>query len=397
MVSHRSTDHGTTLTVDTAVIGLGIMGAAVLSELALRGQRVCGLERFDIPHAFGSSHGGSRVIRKAYYEDPAYVPLLEESWSSWQALEEEAGERLLLPTGGLHFGPADSPELNAVLSAVETFGLAYEVPCVRDLEKRFPQFRLASGDLAILEQDAGVLLPERCVTAFVRRAIHRGAEVFARTRLTRLALTPEAIILEIEGPQGVRRIECGQVVMALGPWWPDAPLECPLSLKVTRQVQLWFDTEDPSAFLPERFPIFMRYAGAGEDRPLVYGLPEATFPGLKIAVHAPGETTRADEVDRALRPQDLEVALDFARRHLSGVSDRVLGARTCLYSMSPDGHFGLGRHPEDPRVLCALGFSGHGFKLAPSVGRILADLATAGTAVPGLFALDRFDQSRLAP
>lgn len=377
------------MSYDVVVVGLGVMGAAALHELASRGLRVCGVERFDVPHSFGSSHGGSRVIRKAYFEDPRYVPLLEESWERWRALERRAAEPLLIQTGGLHFGPADSPDLLAVLAAASQHGLAHELMDADALGRRFPRFRLADGDLALVERDAGVLLPERCVTAFVTGALRHGATVLARTRVSKMALR-SAVELELEGPGGTRTISAGQVVLALGPWWPEAPLPCPIPLTVTRQVQLWLRVDDAAAFGPERFPVFMRYAGTHEAKPLIYGLPEATFPGLKLAVHEPGETTLADALDRDLREADLEPVLAFKDRHLTGVSAEVLGARACLYSMSPDGHFGLGRHPEDPRLLCALGFSGHGFKLAPSVGRILADLATDTGAVPDLFALDRF-------
>lgn len=377
---------------DVVVIGLGVMGAAALYECARRGLRVAGVDRFDVPHSFGSSHGGSRVIRKAYYEDPRYVPLLEESWQSWRALERCSAEPLLIQTGGLHFGPADSPDLRAVLDAARSHGLAHELIDASALSRRFPQFRLDASDLAVIERDAGVLLPERCVATYVSAALDARAEVLARTRLTHLELADHHVALELEGPARRLRIEASRVILALGPWWPEAPLPCPIPVTVTRQVQLWLRTETPAAFRPESFPVFMRYAGPSTSAPapLVYGLPEATFPGLKLAVHAPGDPTRADELDRELRPADLEPVLAFASRHLNGVSADVLGARACLYTMSPDGHFGLGRHREAPRVLCALGFSGHGFKLAPSVGRILADLATDAGAVPELFALDRF-------
>lgn len=382
---------------DLAVVGLGIMGAAALYECARRGLRVCGVERFDVPHSHGSSHGGSRVTRKAYFEDPRYVPLLEESWAAWRALEQRSAESLLIAAGGLHFGPADSPDLQAVHDAARSHGLAHELVDAATLLRRFPQLQLAQGDLALLERDAGVLLPERCVSAYAAAALDEGAQIHARTRLLRMVLDGPAVTLEVQTPSGLHRIEARQVLLALGPWWPEAPLPCPIPVTVTRQVQLWLRPEDPAAFRPERFPVFMRYAGQGEATPLVYGLPEATFPGVKLAVHAPGDPTRADTLDRELRAADLEPVLAFVRRHLPTVTADVLGARACLYTMSPDGHFGLGRHPLDARVLCALGFSGHGFKLAPAVGRILAELATDTAAVPDLFALERFGSKALAP
>ena len=123
--------------VDVVVVGLGVMGAATLAALARRGVRAVGLERFDVPHALGSSHGGTRVIRKAYYEDPRYVPLLHRAWEAWRLLEEEVGERLLIQTGGLHFGPADHPDIQGVLDSVRLHGLAHELLDARAIATRW--------------------------------------------------------------------------------------------------------------------------------------------------------------------------------------------------------------------------------------------------------------------
>jgi len=385
---------------DTIVVGLGVMGAATLCELARRGQRVLGLERFDVPHAFGSSHGGTRIIRKAYYEDPAYVPLLEESWEAWRRLEGEVGETLLLRTGGLHFGPADSPELGQVMAAAAAHGLAHEVLGATGIRERFPMFVPSVGDIGVVERDAGLLFAERSVMALATRAMEFGARIEARAMVLGLGLDGERVVVTT----GDARHEADRVVLALGPWWPSyAPLRAPLPLTVTRQVQCWVAPADRAAFGPKNFPIFMRYAGlseagdAGEAArssvdPLVYGLPEAHFPGLKLAVHTKGAVCDPESVDREVDAEDLAPIRRFIERHLPGAAGPLLGARVCMYTNTPDGHFGLGAHPDDSRVICAMGFSGHGFKLAPSVGRLLADCATGpseGPAMPRIFALDR--------
>ena len=367
--------------VDVVVVGLGVMGAATLAALARRGVRAVGLERFDVPHALGSSHGGTRVIRKAYYEDPRYVPLLHRAWEAWRLLEEEVGERLLIQTGGLHFGPADHPDIQGVLDSVRLHGLAHELLDARAIATRWPVFRPGESDLGVLEHDAGVLLAERSVQALVEVALRRGAGVYAREDL---------LALDIDGPRvrlttSRRELTCRRVVLALGPWWPEhAPIRAPVALQVERQVQFWVRPADPDAFRPGRFPVFLRF---GDD--LFYGLPEAHVPGLKVAAHHGGELTSPARIDRDLRPEDEARVRQFLRAHLPSADGPLLAARVCMYTNSADQHFVLGLHPDAPEVVVGAGFSGHGFKLAPVVGEILADYALDGASPtsPELFAV----------
>lgn len=369
--------------VDVVVVGLGVMGAATLAALARRGVSAVGLERFDVPHALGSSHGGTRVIRKAYYEDPRYVPLLHHAWDAWRALEAEVGEPLLVRTGGLHFGPEGSADLQGVLTSAGQHGLAHEVLDARAIAVRFPVFVPGPDDLGVLEHDAGVLLAERSVQALVEVALRAGATVYAREELTRL---------ELDGPRVVvrtprRALACRRVVLTLGPWWPEhAPIRAPVALQVERQVQLWVRPADPDAFRPGRFPVFLRF---GDD--LVYGLPEAHFPGLKVAAHHGGEPTSPERVERALLPEDEARVRRFLAAHLPSADGPLLAARVCLYTNSRDAHFRLGPHPDAPEVIVGAGFSGHGFKLAPVVGEILADYAIDGSSAR---TIDLFDISR---
>jgi sarcosine oxidase len=266
-------------------------------------------------------------------------------------------------------------------------------------------FVAGAGEIGVVERDAGLLFAERSVMAFASRAMELGARIEARAMVLGIGLDGERVVVTTADA----RHEADQVVLALGPWWPSyAPLRAPLPLTVTRQVQCWVAPADRAAFRPETFPIFMRYAGrneasqAGEadevarreSDPLVYGLPEAHFLGLKLAVHAQGALCDPESVDREVDAEDLVPIRRFIERHLPGAAGPLLGARVCMYTNTPDGHFGLGPHPDDARVVCAMGFSGHGFKLAPSVGRLLADCVMGtsgeGPVMPGIFALDRF-------
>jgi len=361
--------------VDVVVVGLGVMGAATLAALARRGVRAVGLERFDVPHALGSSHGGTRVIRKAYYEDPRYVPLLHDAWDAWRRLEREVGEPLLLQTGGLHFGPADSPGLQGVLDAVGRHVLAHEVLDARAICARYPVFAPASGDVGVLEREAGVLFAERSVQALIEVALRGGAAVHAREALSALDLDGPRVVIRTAR----RALACRRVVLTLGPWWPEhAPIRAPVALEVERQVQLWVRPADPAAFRPDRLPVFLRFGVDPDD--LFYGLPEAHFPGLKVAAHHGGEATSPEHVDRTLRPDDEARVRRFLVAHLPSANGPLLAARVCLYTNSADAHFRLGLHPDAPDVVVGTGFSGHGFKLAPVVGEILADYAVDGTS-----------------
>jgi len=380
--------------VEVAVVGLGVMGAATLATLARRGVSALGIDRFDIPHALGSSHGGTRIIRKAYYEDPRYVPLLHRSWDAWRALEGAVGETLLLQTGGLHFGPAHEPDLQGVLTSVDTHALSHELLSGQDLMRRFPQFRADPGDLAVIEHEAGVLFAERCVQALIEVAQRAGAAVFARESLDNLDLDGPAVVLTTSR----RTIICRRVVLTLGPWWPafqaspsalgpaHAPIAAPLPLAVSRQVQFWVRPNDPEAYRPGRLPVFMRY---GDE--FVYGLPEAFYPGLKVAAHRGGAPASPDTIDRTVHPEDEAVIRRFLARHMPGADGALLGARVCMYTNSGDANFALGLHPDAPQVVVGTGFSGHGFKLAPAVGEILADYAVDGWSPR---TIDIFDVTR---
>lgn len=360
--------------LDAIVLGLGVMGSAALHRLALAGLRVRGLERFDVPNAMGSSHGGTRVTRKAYFEDARYVPLLERSWTLVREMEEARRETLLLKTGGLYFGPAGSPGVLASRDAARQHGLAHEWLDASAIRARFPMFAAEDDEAGVFEHDAGVLLAEKVVTAQIELAIAAGADLRARERATRVELGREGV--RVTTDRGTH--EAARLVVALGPWTSE-PLEglpaLPIPLRVERQVQLWLAPRDPSLFVPDRMPVFLRFG----DRQAFYGLPAAVHPGVKVCRHHGGETTRADALDRTPRADDEAPVRAFVQRHLPLADGPLLGARVCMYTNTPDENFVVGVHPAHERVLVMAGFSGHGFKLAPAMGELIAELATRGT------------------
>lgn len=358
--------------LDAIVIGVGVMGAATLWRCAARGLRVLGVERFDVPHALGSSHGGTRVTRKAYFEDPRYVPLLHAALERYRELEVLRSERLYVETGGLHLGAPDHAGIVGTLRSAREHGLGHEVLDAAAVSRRYPAFRPAAHEVGVVEKEAGVLLAERTVSALVAAAISDGAMVRARTRIVALEPKADRVSLRTDGGEA---IEARLAVVTTGAWAADGALVVPPSpLRVERQVQLWFTPRTPALFRPERFPIFIHFG----ERAAHYGLPALELPGVKICRHHGGEETSPDTLDRSLREADESGVRAFVRAHVPEAEGPLLGARVCMYTNTPDDHFVVGAHPSVPRVLCGAGFSGHGFKLAPVVGDILADHVERG-------------------
>jgi sarcosine oxidase len=353
---------------DAVVIGLGGVGSAALYHLARRGQRVLGLEQHGIGHALGSSHGETRVIRKAYSEDPRYVPLLERSYELWRELEAEIGEQLLWITGALHFGPPDDPGIAGVRAAVTEHHLAHEQLDADQIARRYPGIRPAAGDVGVLEPDGGFLAVERCVLGHLEAAMRRGAKVRALEPV--LAIEPDgdgvAVVTDRE------RILATSAVLCAGAWSaPGSPLSVGLPLEVTRQVQVWLAPLEPELFELGRFPVFVRNDGAA----VFYGLPRHRHPGVKICRHHGGSVTGPSSIDRRPTRGDIDDVGAFATAHLPRAAGPVVDARVCMYTNTPDHHFAIGAHPGIAATWIAAGFSGHGFKLSSVVGELLAELA----------------------
>jgi len=368
---------------DVIVAGVGVMGAAACRELARRGLRVLGLEQFEPGHDRGSSHGRSRVIRHAYFEDPRYVPMVREAWAAWRELEARSGERLLTQSGCINIGPTDHEAIEGVLRSVEQHGLAAEVLTVRQIAARWPAFKCRDGDIGVYEQEAGILRPEACVAALVREAREAGAAILSGRRLESWSTNDERVSVHTS----VGTCEARTLVVAAGAWLPRLGVLRRPPLVVERQVQLWFEPIRPELFKAGVFPVFIHFV----DEAAYYGLPSGGAEGVKIARHHGVHETNAEDVDREVRAQDEEDVRGYIRRHLPLAGGRLLDGQVCMYTNTPDQHFIVDRHPERANVLITGGFSGHGFKFAPVIGRILADMAKDQAARgPELFSLARF-------
>lgn len=377
---------------DAIVIGVGGMGSAACFHLARRGQRVLGIERFDIPHEFGSSHGVNRIIRLAYYEHPSYVPLLRRAFHLWRDLESISGERLLVVTGSIDASASDGEVFNRSLQSCEVHDLPHEIFSSDELTRRFPGYRLPADHRALYQPDGGFLLSERCIVAHVMGAQGAGAEIHARER-----------VLSWQGDRhGIRvttdreTYRANRLIVAAGPWIGDVvPALAPLAIP-ERQVLAWFQPNRPSTFVPDRFPVFNLMVDEGR----FYGFPVYGVPGFKVGrYHHLEEAVDPEAMKRQPTVTDEALLRDFTTRYFPDAAGPTMALRTCLFTNTPDKHFILDRHPDDSRVILASPCSGHGFKFCSVIGEVLADLTENGATRHdiALFRLDRFDSTMTSP
>jgi sarcosine oxidase len=356
---------------DVIVVGVGGMGSAACWQLARRGRRVLGLERFDIPHAMGSSHGVTRIIRLPYYEDPSYVPLLRRAYALWRELESATGRRVMHLHGSLDGGPEDGPVFQGALASARLHGLPHEVLTGAQVNARFPGYRLPVGARAVLQLEGGYVMSERAIVAHVEAAQAAGADIRAREPVLGWEARPggEGVVVTT----GRGRYEAGRLVLAAGAWMAD--LAPPLrGLAVPeRQVLAWLQPTRPEFFTPERFPVFNLEVGEGR----YYGFPVVEVPGFKFGrYHHRGESMPAERMRREVDAEDEALLRAFAARYFPEGNGATMALRACMFTNTPDEHFLVDRHPEHPQVVLASPCSGHGYKFCPVIGEIVADLAT---------------------
>jgi sarcosine oxidase len=327
-----------------------------------------GIERFEPGHDRGSSHGATRIIRLSYFEHPSYVPLLRAAYTLWRDFEREGKRQLLHITGILEIGPPDSALIAGTLASARQHGLHHDLLAARDVMRRYPAFRLPADYVGVVQPDGGFLEAERSIRAMLDLARQRGAEI--RTGEAVRAIEPHdrgvRIVTERAG------IEAGAAVVAAGPWTGSLLAGQNLPLRVTRQAMAWFDPAEPALFEPDRFPVFLIESELGVH----YGLPRFRG-GVKVAKHYHyDEVVDPDTYDRIVSPADEAAIRSALENFLPAANGRLVDAATCLYTMTPDGHFVIDRLPGAPNVVVVSACSGHGFKFAPVIGEIAADLAT---------------------
>ena len=377
-------------TYHTIIVGLGAMGSASAYHLARRGHKVLGLERFTAAHDQGSSHGQSRIIRLAYYEDPAYVPLLRRAYQLWQDLNRTASEPVLSITGGMMIGEGNSDILaGATRSAIE-HDLPHQILDAADIRRRFPQFTPSANTSALYEEIGGVVYPEKAIDAHLRGATAAGATLRFNEPMLSWQAAPSGDRVRVTTAQG--SYEAERVIFSVGAWAPALLRDTGLPLTVQRNVLYWFEpTSQAELFALDRFPIFIWDT---EIKPSIYGFPHipGSPSGIKVAFHNFGPLCTPETIDRQVHDHEVQRIRNWMAERIPCLSTGQLNATaTCMYTLTPDQDFLIDRHPEHPQVLICSPCSGHGYKFASVVGEIMADLAGSGkTAHPiGLFGAGR--------
>ncbi|HVU86894.1 MAG TPA: N-methyl-L-tryptophan oxidase [Pirellulales bacterium] len=366
-------------TFDVIVLGTGGIGSAALAMLARRGAKVLGLDQFPPAHDRGSSHGRTRIIRQAYFEHPDYVPLLLRSYELWRELSERTGERLFQETGFLQVGPADGVVVPGVLASAAEHGLSVERLAANEITRRWPGFAVAESAVGVYEPRGGVLAVEACVAAHLRDAQAAGAALKTDEPVVEFQPTTSGIVVRTARQE----YSTQRLIVTAGPWAGRWLGDLGTRLVVRRKPLFWFATNSNVYRAENGCPAFLYEMPEG----VFYGFPEVDPGEIKMAEHSGGEPVDDPlAVDREWRAEDQARLESFIARALPDVSSTRTAHAVCMYTMSPDEHFIVDHHPRDERICFAAGLSGHGFKFAPVLGEVLADLALAGqTKLPIAF------------
>lgn len=371
---------------DVIVMGIGGMGSAATHHLAQRDVDVLGLERYDVPNAMGSSHGVTRIIRKAYHEHPDYVPLLDRAYELWRELDASHDRTLLHTHGSVAAGLPDSDTVTGAKEACETHGLKYEIHDTAQLTERFPGFDFPANFKALYQPEGGFLWSEQCIVAHVNATHREGGTIHAREEVIDWENRDQGV--RVETDRDIYTAE--KLVIAAGAWAPKLLPEFRNLLEPQRQVLGWFQPTVPERFAPTSFPVFVVDRGADG---LYYGFPRFHVPGVKVGKHYHlGEAVDPDEMPRKPHLEDEDTLREFLEHCLPAANGPQMALSTCLYTNTPDKEFVIDHHPVHENVVIACGFSGHGFKFSSVVGEILSDLILdGGTDHPiDRFAADRF-------
>lgn len=374
------------------------MGSATAYHLAQRGCKVLALEQHNIPHDLGSSHGVNRIIRLAYAEGEAYVPMVRRAYRLWRDLELRVGEQLLFITGGIDASPRKDPDpkkrslVDGTLRSCRKYKLEHEILTPAQLRRRFPAFHLPERRkspetklVAVYQPESGFVLSERSIVAHVSAALDLGAEIHAREKVRNWEVKGGKVTVHTD--QGSYR--AGRLVITAGPWASDFVEGLKTKVKPERQVLLWVQPKRPELFRMGAFPVF--YMQDGTEK--YYGFPTYGIPGFKIGKYnhlkQDGDPTT---MDRECHARDEKVLRKAIRRYFPDADGPTIAMTTCIFSNTKDENFILDLHPAFPQVSIAAGFSGHGFKFCSVVGEIMADLALEGGSKAfklGLFRLNR--------
>jgi len=373
---------------DLVVVGLGAMGSSTVDAAVRAGHTVIGLEAFARGHAFGSSHGPTRMLRRSIEEGPQYVPLILDALPRWAELDDEADLPVIDLRGAIRIAPNGSPMHAAFAASAVAWGLDYERLSASEVNARFPAFAVPDGYAAMYEQEAGVLFADRTVRALQDRATRNGASLHFDEPVLSWEASSDSVVVRT----ATATYHAARLVITGGAWTTALAAELALPLVPNRVVNVSFEPVDGGvgrqAFEVDRLPAFV--VSDGVDG--IYGIPAVDGQGVKVG--GGGTPVDPDAVDRVVTDAEVDHLRGFVDRFLPGASGPVSSVLTCLYTVAPDGDFVIDRHPEHDNVVIASPCSGHGFKYTTAIGPLLTELAFTGhTILP----IDSFSIARFAP
>lgn len=383
---------------DVIVAGLGAAGSAALYQLARRGVKALGIDRFTPPHDHGSSHGDTRITRLALGEGGHYLQFAARSHEIWRELEEATGRTLLRQVGALVYGStgarleAHGAEdfLGNTIEVARRNRIAHDVLDAAEMRGRFPQFRFRDDERGCFEHGAGFLHPAECIRAQLDVARRLGAEVRTDERVLEWQSAPTEV--RITTDRGLYLSD--RLILCAGAWMPTLVRELNGLARVFRQVLFWFEPDGPHPlFAPERMPVYIRVPDPGTG--MFYGFPAINGKegGMKMAGEQFERSCLPDEMDRDVSRDETDAMHELASPHLR-MTSRCVRAVACKYTATPDFGFIIDRHPGSDRVCLASPCSGHGFKHSAAVGEALAELSTGGRTRYEIapFRLERFER-----
>lgn len=355
---------------DVVVLGLGAHGSSAVYHLSKNNLKVCGIDRFAPPHAFGSSHGQSRIIRQAYHESPMYVPLVKKAYELWIELQQASGKQLLLKTGGIILGDENATVIKGAKLSAEMHNVPYEYLNSKEIAEKFPALKPTENTVAVVEQSAGILFPEECIKANLQLAKQNGAELFFNEVVQSINTKNNSV--EVVTDKGVYETE--KWIVSVGAWLNDLLPELHLPLNIKRQVLFWFKNKDErlQKFVqPNQLPIFIWEYSSPH---IFYGFPDLSD-GIKIAPHHEGQPIHPDLLSKEVYEDEIAQMKNILDEYFN-IDATFNYSDVCMYTNTPDEHFIIDFHPSNKNIIIASPCSGHGFKFSSAIGKILSAMAT---------------------
>ncbi len=377
--------------LDIIIIGLGAHGSSALYHLSKTSNKICGIDRFTPPHNKGSSHGQTRIIRQAYHESPMYVPLVKEAYNLWHELEKSSGEKLLLQTGGIILGDKNASVITGAKLSAKTHKVSYDYLNSEEIKKQFPAFNPAKETVAVVEKNAGILFPEKCIKANIDQAKNNGVALMFNEAVQ--SINQKNNVIEIVTDKDVYQTK--KLIVTAGAWLNDLLPDLHLPLNIKRQVLFWFkniDAQKQTSLLPNKLPVYIWEYNKGR---VFYGFPDLGD-GIKIAPHHEGQPIQPSLLSQEVSEDEINNIKMLADKYLNA-NLQFNYAEVCMYTNTPDKHFIIDFHSSNKNIIIASPCSGHGFKFSSVIGKILCDMATGERVQFDLspFSIKRFNGKKL--